>query len=200
MPEMSGFQLLQCIMQEFAGIQNGASFYLTKPLNFSDIGKLWKHIFTRKMETKNMKQTEIRGQDSLQHQKQKISNIDGSSSKANVQEHRQGSLQLQKQKVSNIGESSYILMTKKHYSIQTNHSKDGNFQGFNAPTHQSWVAHNTFIENELSINPQNIGTISHCSPMACDYEFLFDSNFNISEYLVDNDTDDNDIIYLEQAG
>ncbi|XP_026379415.1 two-component response regulator ORR26-like [Papaver somniferum] len=103
MPKMNGFQLLQCILQEFVnlpvflmsgdneremvtrGILNGAAFYLTKPLTYSDIEKLWQHVFTRKMETKIMKQTEIRGQDSLQQEKQKISSIDGSS-KANDQE------------------------------------------------------------------------------------------------------------------
>ncbi|KAI3985469.1 hypothetical protein MKX01_033783 [Papaver californicum] len=104
MPEMCGLQLLQCIMKEFPtlpvflisgdndremvrrGIESGATFYLTKPLKNSDVEKLWQHVFTRKLEIKNMKQAVNHGQCSLQHQKQKISIIDGSSSKANEQE------------------------------------------------------------------------------------------------------------------
>ncbi|KAI3940269.1 hypothetical protein MKW92_051329 [Papaver armeniacum] len=248
MPKMDGFQLLHCILQEFGtlpvflmsgdneremvtkGILNGAAFYLTKPLTYSDIEKLWQHVFTRKMETKNIKQTEGREQDSLQqekqkissfHQKQKISCIDGSSSKANEQEHRPDSLRCQNRKI-NIGVSSSIandqetlLKTHELKTSQYPHSSfqlesiDGSFQGFNAPSsifatnnnqrlmapaHQPWLAHNTSIENEQSINMQNIASISHCNTTICNDEFMSELNFNVSEYLVDRDTDDSDII------
>ncbi|KAI3895303.1 hypothetical protein MKX03_035804 [Papaver bracteatum] len=234
MSEMSGFQLLQCILHEFAtlpvflmssdneremvtrGIQNGAAFYLTKPLTYSDIEKLWQHVFTKNMETKNMKKTESRGQDSLQQKKQKSSSIDGSSSKANDQEHRPDSLRLKNQKISNIGGSSSkandqnqkignIGGSQYSFSSFQEESRDSSFQGFNAPSlllpannnqrlttqaRQTWLAHNTSIENEQSINPQNLGTISHCNTTISGNEFMSDTNFNISEYLVDGDTDD----------
>ncbi|KAI3913708.1 hypothetical protein MKW98_011769 [Papaver atlanticum] len=243
-PKMSGFHLLQCILQEFAtlpvflmsgdneremvtrGIQNGAAFYLTKPLTYSDIEKLWQHVFTRKMETKNIKQTEGRGKNSLQqekqkirsfHQKQKISSIDGSSSKANDQEHSPDSLRCQNQKINNIGVSSSKAndletllkpheLTSSQYSFSSfqAESRDGSFQGFNAPSslfptnnnqrliapaHQPWLAHNTFIENVQPINPQNIAAISHCNTTICSDEFMSELNFNVSEYLVDDDSD-----------
>ncbi|XP_026410003.1 two-component response regulator ARR2-like [Papaver somniferum] len=307
------------------GIQNGAAFYLTKPLTYSDIEKLWQHVFTRKMETKIMKQTEIRGQDSLQQQKQRISSIDGSSSKSNDQEHRPDSLRRQNQKISNIGVSSskangqetllkpHELITRKEplddplsddetsrlpqipkngkgvvwkgklqnlflqaveymgvthaepkkiqeymkvpgltrkniashlqkhrfkdrvekrtepstrapsnvqpqnpqetsqYSFSSfqAESRDGSFQGFNAPsslfptnnnqrllapTHQPWLARSTSIENEQSINPQNIAAISHCNTTNCCDKFMSELNFNVREYLVDGYTDDGDTI------
>ncbi|KAI3895300.1 hypothetical protein MKX03_035801 [Papaver bracteatum] len=259
MPKMCGFQLLQCISQEFAtlpvflmsgdneremvtrGIQNGAAFYLTKPLTYSDIEKLWQHVFIRKMETKNIKQIEGNGKNSLQqekqkicsfHQKQKISSVDGSSSKANDQEHRPDSLRCQNQKINNIGVSSskannqetllkpHELSNRKeplHDSLSEDErtsqysfssfqaeSRDGSFQGFNAassifptnnnqrliaPAYRPWLSHNTFIENEQPINPQNNAVISHCNTTICCDEFMSELNFNVSEYLVDDDTD-----------
>ncbi|KAI3881330.1 hypothetical protein MKW92_034819 [Papaver armeniacum] len=298
MPEMSGFQLLQCILQEFAtlpvflmsgdddremvrkGIENGAAFYLTKPLTYSDIEKLWQHVFTKNMQTKNMRKTESRGQNSLQHNKQKITNdqnqkignicgsqysfpsfqeesrdssfnaqslllpannnqrlatpahqtwlahntsieneqsmnpqniatishsnttisgsgfisdpnfnIGGTSSKVNDQN----------QKIGNIGGTQYS------FSSFQEESRDSRFQGFNAqplllpannnqrlatPAHQTWLAHNTSIENEQSVNPQNIATISHSNTTISGNEFISDPNFNISEHLVGGDTDD----------
>ncbi|RZC72800.1 hypothetical protein C5167_048279 [Papaver somniferum] len=207
MPEMSGFQLLQCILQEFAtlpvflmsgdddremmtrGIQNGAAFYLTKPLTYSDIEKLWQHVFTKNMETKNMRKTESRGQNSLPRKNQKISNIGGSSSEANDQN----------QKIGNIGGSQYS------FSSFQEESRDSSFQGFNAqslllpannnqklatPAHQTSLDHNASIESEQPINPKNIATVSHSNTTISGNEFMSDPNFNISEYLVDGDTHD----------
>ncbi|KAI3940268.1 hypothetical protein MKW92_051328 [Papaver armeniacum] len=220
MPEMSGFQLLQCILQEFAtlpvflmsgdddremvrkGIENGAAFYLTKPLTYSDIEKLWQHVFTKNMQTKNMRKTESRGQNSLQHNKQKISSIDGSSSKANDQEHTSDSLRRKNQKISNIGGSSSkandqnqkignICGSQYSFPSFQEESRDSSFnaqslllpgnnnQRLATPAHQTWLAHNTSIENEQSMNPQNIATISHSNTTISGSGFISDPNFNI---------------------
>ncbi|RZC72801.1 hypothetical protein C5167_048282 [Papaver somniferum] len=168
-PVMSGDNEREMVTR---GIQNGAAFYLTKPLTYSDIEKLWQHKHRFKDRVEKRTEPSTRAPSNVQPQ--------------NPQETSQYS-----------------------FSSFQAESRDGSFQGFNAPsslfptnnnqrllapTHQPWLARSTSIENEQSINPQNIAAISHCNTTNCCDKFMSELNFNVREYLVDGYTDDGDTI------